>query len=113
MLKTISDNMKSLKRQGFNISIRPHPRYSDIDVIHFLFEGMNIENVKEVSIEESLLRTKAAISLYSTVLNQAYHSGITVVIDDISNTEAFRKLKELRYVMLMLEHSALSELMEE
>ena len=65
---------------------------------------------REVTIEQSLMQTHAAVSLFSTVLNQAISNSVPVVIDDISNREHFEKLKELEYVCLNREHTLLSNI---
>lgn len=113
VLKKISEILKQLYMHGKKVSIRPHPRYTSMEVVRKIFSFINIEDTKEVSIVQSLLQTRAAISLYSTVLNQASHNLIPIIIDDISNPNNFNKLKELGYVCLNREHKLLSDLMEE
>lgn len=113
ILKKISKSLKQLNDNGACISVRPHPRYSDMKMVKEYFEFANIEDVKEVTIEQSLLNTKAAVSLFSTVLNQAVCNSIPIVIDDISNVENFEKLSELGYVCLDKEHKILSDILEE
>ena len=54
-----------------------------------------------MSIEKSILRTKNAISLYSTVLHQAAYNNVNVIIDDVTNRDRFLKLKELEYIFVM------------
>lgn len=112
-LRELSDRLKQIVKKGFNVSIRPHPRYTNMDIATHIFTGINIENCKEVSIQTSILRTKNVISKYSSVLNQAYHSGIEIVIDDLSNIDNFKKLKELKFVMLSVEHKLLSDIVED
>lgn len=109
-LRALAGALRSLYDQGKRLSVRPHPRYSNINLVKQLFDFANIEDCKTVTIEQSLLQTGAAISLYSTVLNQAVSNSIPVVIDDISNPERFKKLKELRYACLSKEHTLLSEI---
>jgi hypothetical protein len=104
--------LDDLHRKGFKVSLRPHPRYTNMKEIKEKKHQFEVED-SSITIEESLMRTRYAISGYSTVLNQAYHNGIKVVIDDITNPESFRKLVELKYVMLETEHKLLSEILEE
>ena len=111
-LKRIAEILIELSNAGKRISIRPHPRYSDIDEVKTNFPFANIEDTKTVSIEESLLKTGAVVSAYSTVLYQAYNNGIAAIIDNVSAPERFEKLKERRYGMLSVKHGLLSELME-
>ena len=112
-LAITAEKLKKLNDCGNRISVRPHPRYSDISKVRALFPFANIEDVKAVTIEESLLQTRAAVAIYSTVLYQAYCNGIAAVIDDVSAPARFARLKEVGYVMLSLEHRLLSEMLEE
>jgi hypothetical protein len=112
-LQTIASALKSLHDKGKRISVRPHPRYSDMKLVTKLLDFANIEDHKAVTIEQSLSQTGAAISLFSTVLNQAVNSAIPIVIDDVSNPERFAKLKELRYICLSREHKLLSQIIGE
>lgn len=106
----IIDCLMKLKLRKKRIKIRPHPRYTDMKLIKSIESFIFVENPKKITIEESILSTKHAIALYSTVLQQAYYNGISVVIDDISNPLMFRRLKDLKYVMLQKEHQLLSEI---
>ena len=112
-LRAIAGTMRLLHNKGQHICIRPHPRYSDPKLIAELFCFANIEDCKAISIEQSLLQTGVAVSLYSTVLNQAVGSSIPIVIDDVSNPSRFEKLKQLRYICLHKEHKLLSEIIRE
>lgn len=94
------------------ISVRPHPRYSDIELVKRMFPFANVEDTKSISIEQSLLQSGAAISLYSTVLNQALCNSIPIVIDNVSNPENYDKLKRLGYACLYKKHKLLSEILE-
>ena len=111
-LVRISENLRVIKNNGFKVSIRPHPRYSDMSEINKIFDFLDIENLEKTTIETSLLQTKNAISLFSTVLTQAYYSsiGIGIIIDDISVPNKYEKLEELKYIMISVEHKLLSEL---
>ena len=104
--------LEKLYKNGKRISIRPHPRYSNMDLVKKIFDFANVEDTKKISIEQSLLQSGAAISLYSTVLNQALCNSIPIIIDNMSNPENFNKLKELGYVCLYKEHRLLSEVLE-
>ena len=84
-----------------------------MDIVKKIFTFADVEDTTQTSIEQSLLQSGAAISLYSTVLNQALCNSIPIIIDDMSNPENFNKLKELGYVCLYKEHKLLSEVVEE
>lgn len=109
ILEKISQSLKLLSNRGKRIAVRPHPRYSNMESVKKFFAFIDIEDGSTVSIEKSLLQTGAAISLYSTVLNQAFCNSIPVVIDDVSNRAKFNKLKELEYILLNKEHRLLSD----
>jgi hypothetical protein len=47
------------------------------------------------------------------VLQQAFHSGIPFVIDDLSDPQKYRKLSELHYALLGKESALLSRLLAE
>lgn len=110
VLKVIAESLGKLKTKGFRIAVRPHPRYSNIEQIKELFSFAGIEETSKCTIEDSLMQTGCAISLYSTVLNQAICNDVPIVIDDVSNPENFKKLEELGYMCLKKEHKLLSEI---
>ncbi len=111
-LKKIIDTMGQLKQKGYCVSIRPHPRYSNQEEVKKLAGEIEIEDNKMLTIEDSIRRTRNVISLCSTVLNQAYNSGVSFVIDDISDPIQYRKLEEFEYIMLQKEHKILSEILK-
>lgn len=106
----IEKNLKKLKKNG-KIAIRPHPIYSKIEEVRKVFRGYEIEECQSISIEISILRTKNVISLYSTVLYQAYLNNVEVTIDDLTYPEEVKRLKDLDYIMLTKKHKLLSELL--
>lgn len=112
-LRAIVYAMYDLSKAGYKVAIRPHPRYSDLAEIKRAAPTITVENVNELSIERSVLRTKNAVSVYSTVLNQASHNGVPIVMDDVSDQDKFAKLRERQYIMLSKPHRLLSELLEE
>ena len=113
-LEKIANMMKQLSLKGYKVAIRPHPRYTNLDLLNQYIDGSNIEveKCKELSIEESVLRTKNVISIYSTVLQQAFYNGTNVVIDDVSDKVLYDKLKETKYIMLQFDSTILSNIIE-
>lgn len=113
LLESICKKLHVLQMRGYKVALRPHPRYSNIIEIEKYCKEMkiSIEDAKQVSIEKSILSTHNAISGYSTVLNQAFHNGINIVIDDITQPEFFIKLKELKYILLDTNHKLFSEVL--
>ncbi|MEY8390537.1 hypothetical protein AALA98_04055 [Lachnospiraceae bacterium 45-W7] len=112
VLQKIAEVLEALKNKGYRISLRPHPRYSDKQQVIKYFSAVNIEDVSVLSIEESIMRTGHVVSLSSTVLNQALHNSIPIVIDNVSNPENYKKLGELGYICLNKEHETLSQLIK-
>ena len=110
VLKKIKKELMKLEHKGYRISTRPHPRYSNMKLVNYIFKDINIEDVELVSIESSILQTKNVISVYSSVLNQAYHSGVDIVVDDVTRPWLFKKIKELKYIILETNPKYLSEL---
>ncbi len=111
-LKSIVLAMNELDRKGYKVAIRPHPRYTDLDEIRNYAAELEIEDNRSISIEQSLIRTINAISVYSTVLNQAYSNGIGIVIDDFSDKDKYEKLEERQYIMINKPHILLSSLLK-
>ena len=97
--------------RGMVIAVRPHPIYTPPEAMRN-FQGFLLED-RSISIEQSILRTKCAASLYSTVLLQALINGVPVVIDDLTAPERFAQLRSLRYIMLDKPHGLLSALLQE
>lgn len=94
------------------VVIRPHPRYTDINSLKSLSKGIEIESNNDICIEESVMRTRNVISLYSTVLNQALCNGKSIIIDDITNKSKYEKLLYLNYYILNKNYKCLSEIVE-
>ncbi len=109
-LELIANIMKDLKQKGYTVAIRPHPRYTNMEMLKGYLGDSNIEVEKcgEFSIEDSILRTKNAISIYSTVLQQAYYNGTKVIIDDVSDPKMVSKLQELQYIMARTDNTLIS-----
>lgn len=101
VLKKIAQTLSVLKKRGFKISVRPHPRYSNKETVDRIFGEMDCIEVPELlDTKTSILRTYNAVSLYSTILNQAIHNGTNIVIDDISDPYKFHLLDELGYIYI-------------
>jgi hypothetical protein len=97
------------------IVIRYHPHYSElfpISLIYDIFHEFVIEDPKAVSLIESLSRTEFVVSLYSSVLYQAYLSGKSIVMDDISFPDKYKKLKDFDYIIFKKDHINLSKFID-
>ena len=109
-LRTILKALERIRRKSLNVAVRPHPRYTDFSEIISLAPKIELEDCKTMTIEQSLKRTKNAISVYSTVLNQAFNNDIGIVIDDMSDKMTYDLLNERMYCMMNKPHKLLSQL---
>lgn len=107
-LKEIFDKLMS---SGRKCKLRPHPRFSNYEHIKKVFSGYTIEDCSTCSLRDSLATTYCCIAINSTVLSQAYHSGKPVIIDDITNSDEFGRLKDQEYIMLDKANCRLSDLL--
>lgn len=108
-LMNICANLNELSHKGYAVAIRPHPRYSDLNLINSICKDIYIENTSEISIQRSILSTRNAVALFSTVLNQSHYNGTGVVIDNISDPVRFEVLKSLNYIGFAYKHTLLSD----
>jgi hypothetical protein len=92
------------------ICIRYHPRYSDQNQVKQIFKEFKLETPSEVPLNVSFMKTRYVVSLYSTVLFQAYKSGKGYIIDDASDLKNYQKLKDLKFIMVTKPHLRLSEI---
>lgn len=99
-LSSIVKSMSQFKKEGLNVKYRPHPRYSDVGLLRKFVSEEDIEDPGKVNIMESVANCGTAVGCYTTVLNQAYNSGINVIIDDVNYPKIFNKLSELEYILL-------------
>lgn len=99
-LMEIKKTLKKIKIQNEDIIIRMHPRYSNQVDVKLIFSDYSIDDGKNNTIFDSLSQTEYAISLYSTVLFQAFLNDRKVIIDDVSNYKRYRQLLKLDYILL-------------
>lgn len=107
-IKTIVASMAFAKSEGKSVKYRPHPRYSDVELLQKYVVSEDIESPREVSIQESIANVGCAVGSYTTVLVQAYFSGKNVLMDDVTFKEQYDKLKELGYILSSVNCNCLS-----
>lgn len=107
------DILGILSARGAKVRMRPHPLYTDGRWLEKVPPSIEVENPLEMALEQSVLSSACVMSLYSTVLIQAYLNGVPVVIDDLSDPVRFRKLKQLEFALLDAEHRLLSDVLAE
>lgn len=103
--------LAEFEAKGKKCKVRPHPR----NVVHFKdilssFEGVVIEDSREVPLRDSLAQTEYVVGLTSTVLSEAVIEGKKIVVDDLSDPNQFASLAERRSAVLNREHILLSDL---
>lgn len=108
-IKSIINSLSNKAKAGTSIKYRPHPLYSDIDLLLHFVKSEDIEFPENVSIEESVINCNYIVGSYSTALLQGYYSGKKVVIDDVSYFEIYQKLFDRNYFLLKKEHILLSK----
>lgn len=109
-LPSIRKALDKLIAQGFSCEVRPHPHWSDMVAVNKVFDGIPIQDTKDVNVNDSILMTRNVIGLCSTVLIQAYYNDVDVVIDDFSSHEKFKMLESYKYIMLNKPHKLLSDI---
>ena len=100
-----------LINSGMKVSIRPHPFYTNKKILHKFFLDEMIEDNK-IDISTSIFSTNFVVAKASTVLNQAYLNGKSIIIDDITNPKEFALLKEANYIAFKYKHKLLSEVLK-
>jgi hypothetical protein len=112
-IKSFLEIKRSLLLLGIpssRICIRYHPRSCYKEQIFKTFNEFHIEDPIQVSLEKSIAQTRNIVSLFSTVLFQAYQSGKNIIIDDLSEPEKYQQLRDLKYIMINKPHHRLSKL---
>lgn len=111
MEKIVCELLK-IQNNGFKVRIRPHPRWTEKKALTQIARGIDIES-NNIGINDSIYATRNVISLFSTVLFQAYLKGRTIVIDDVTNTKKYRLISEADFIGISLPHRLLSGVVKE
>lgn len=98
-IKSIVQSLEFAKSEGKTVKYRPHPRYSDMELLRKYVKDEEIEKTSDVGIMESISNTEYAVGSYTTVLSQAYFSGKEVILDDVTYREQYSKLKNMKYIL--------------
>lgn len=102
-------SMVFAKRDGKTVKYRPHPRYSDIELLRKYVTENEIEYPTKVDILESVSNLQYAVGSYTTVLSQAYFSGKKVILDDITYRQQYEDLKKMKYILSEKQCEVLSQ----
>ncbi len=98
-IKQIVESMAFAAKEGKSVKYRPHPRYSDIDLLKEYVKEEDIEWPKQVSIQESIANVGCAVGSFTTVMVQAYLSGKGVIMDDVAEKKEYDLLRSLDYIL--------------
>lgn len=101
---------KQFLNKGLICKIRPHPRFSDIDMLYDVFSDIEIEVLQDYSLLDSIRDSLYIVGLNTTVLSQAYFSGKEIVIDNVSMKKQYSEMKDKMYIMMNRPHLTLTEL---
>ena len=112
-LVKIRDAIIKIMAMGYSAKVRPHPIYTNINLLHKYIDKSLIEDPAQVLISDSLASSDYVIARFSTVLNQAYCNNIKIVIDDYSDVERYNMLVDEDYIMLEKTNLRLSEIIRE
>lgn len=110
-VKKISEIFREFRERGLRCKVRPHPRFSNLALIHQYFVDTDVEDINAYPLAQSITDSLYIIGLSTTVLSEAFFSGKRVVIDDVSNEVQYRELVERGYIMMSRRHERLSALM--
>ena len=92
-------SMSFVKQRGKTVKYRPHPRYSDLELLRKYVTDDEIEYPAKVGILESISNLEYAVGSYTTVLSQAYFSEKKVILDDVTYRQQYDALKKMKYIL--------------
>ena len=98
-----------LEKKGKTYLLRPHPVYTDMSIVYKYFSSKEIEDTKEIGIEESILSARNVVSIFSTVLRQAFNADIRVIVDNYSNVNKYKEMKDLKFWLYETDHILLTD----
>ena len=111
-LETLNSILHNVYISPDKISIRCHPRYSNVSEVTKIFNDFNIDLASGITIRESLASTKYVASLFSTVLYLGLLNGKQIVVDNQSNPGKYLQLRNLDFIILNKKHRLLSEFLK-
>ena len=110
-IKSIKQVIEQLVCWGYKVQVRPHPLYTDMDLLYSQIDKSYIEDLS-FPIEKSISNTNAVIGAGSTVLLQAFLCKIQVIWDDIVYKERFERFSQYGYVLAQGKMKMLSEVLD-
>lgn len=108
-IEKISDIVEKISSLGYSIRLRPHLRWTDMNLLRKYISEYYIEDNNEMSIEESIASTNVVIGVSTTVLLQSLKSGREIMIDDVVYLNTYNNLKKKDYIVYSKPHIRLSD----
>ena len=99
-----------LTKKKHKCKVRPHPRFSDINMLSEVFKDYEIEDPAKININDSIDSSRYICALNTTVLLEGFFGGKDIVIDDYSSKKRYESLTLKKYILLSKNHLLLSNL---
>ena len=101
-LKSILLTLIKLSNLGYVCKVRPHKRASNMAAVNKIFGNRNLIGIEstDIPISISLQSCKYVVSVYSTVISEAYYNGLPALIDDVSDPQLYEMLDDVMYINL-------------
>lgn len=109
-IKGVVSTMSFALKHGNSLVFRPHPHYSDINLLRKYTDDNHIELPNDVDIITSISSCKYVVGVDSTVLVQAYFNRREVIIDDVTYKQRAKLLGDLDYILANKINKRLSDL---
>lgn len=102
-IRSIVRSMDFVKNRGEKVVFRPHPRYSDVQLLRKIVSEEFIEYPSKVDIIDSIANCRHVVGFCSTVLLQGYYAGKDVILDDVTYRKRYGRLNEYKYHLIQEE----------
>ena len=99
-IKSIVRSMDFVSKKGQKVVFRPHPRYSDVQLLRKVVSENCIEYPSKVNIIDSIANCDHVVGSFSTVLLQGYCTGKDVILDDVTYWKQYELLREYKYHLI-------------
>ena len=99
-IKSIVHSMDFVSKKGQKVVFRPHPRYSDVQLLRKVVSENCIEYPSKVNIIDSIANCDHVVGSFSTVLLQGYYAGKEVILDDVTYRKRYEHLNEYKYHLI-------------
>ena len=111
-MERIRKCLDSLRDKGYKSKLRPHPRFTDLDLLAKVFSGYYIED-REWTLERSMECSRFIAAYNSTVLTEAYYAHKEIVLDNYVDPSKFQNMIDREYIMLSRPHRTMTEVVRE